>query len=186
MEQKLDKATALNTTGSKTQSAGPQLDEIAVVEACFAAAPAIDDQSVTFDARQIGNMPVVIVFAVNCGMVAMHRPAGNTNVVVVLASDPDHIAGNWTTHTPGARFDLDERMAATGDCFVGKLGLAFVRVMPEERVTNPAYLRVLMPNGKAGYVTVDSLAPFGNDQLCYVKQGGAWKIGGYIGAGEPQ
>lgn len=69
---------------------------------------------------------------------------------------------------------------------VGKLGLTFVRIMPEESAANPAYLRVLMPNGKAGYVTVDSLAPFGNDQLCYVKQGGAWKIGGYIGAGEPQ
>lgn len=69
---------------------------------------------------------------------------------------------------------------------VGKLGLTFVRVAPEERTTNPAYLRVLMPNGKPGYITVDSLAPFGNDQLCYVKQGGAWKIGGYIGTGEPQ
>ena len=69
---------------------------------------------------------------------------------------------------------------------IGKLGLTFVRVMPEERATNPAYLRVLMPNGKPGYITIDSLAPFGNDQLCYVKQGGAWKIGGYIGTGEPQ
>lgn len=69
---------------------------------------------------------------------------------------------------------------------VGKLGLTFVRVMPEENAGNPAYLRVLMPNGKLGYVTVDSLAPFGNDQLCYVKEGGAWKIGGYVGAGEPQ
>lgn len=69
---------------------------------------------------------------------------------------------------------------------VGKLGLTFVRVMPEESAGNPAYLRVLMPNGKPGYVTVDSLAPFGNDQLCYVKQGGTWKIGGYIGTGEPQ
>lgn len=69
---------------------------------------------------------------------------------------------------------------------VGKLGLTFVRVMPEENAGNPAYLRVLMPNGKLGYVTVDSLAPFGNDQLCYVKEGAAWKIGGYVGAGEPQ
>lgn len=69
---------------------------------------------------------------------------------------------------------------------VGKLGLTFVRVMPEESAANPAYLRILMPNGKHGYITVDSLAPFGNDQLCYVKQGGTWKIGGYVGAGEPQ
>ena len=34
--------------------------------------------------------------------------------------------------------------------------------------------------------SVDAIAPVGNDQLCYVKDGGAWKIGGYIGGGEPQ
>ncbi len=36
------------------------------------------------------------------------------------------------------------------------------------------------------FVTIDSVAPLGNDQLCYVKDAGAWKIGGYIGGGESQ
>jgi len=30
------------------------------------------------------------------------------------------------------------------------------------------------------------LAPFGSDQLCYQKDGGGWKIAGYIGAGTGQ
>ena len=43
-----------------------------------------------------------------------------------------------------------------------------------------------MPSGKTGYVSIDAIAPMGNDQLCYVNEGGSWKIGGYIGGGEPQ
>jgi hypothetical protein len=66
-----------------------------------------------------------------------------------------------------------------------KLGLAFVRVMPEPTPASAAYVRIVTPDGKAGYVSVDAVAPIGNDQLCYVKDGGAWKIGGYIGGGEP-
>ncbi len=48
------------------------------------------------------------------------------------------------------------------------------------------YLRIVTPSGKAGFVSADAVAPIGNDQICYVKDGGAWKIGGYIGSGEPQ
>lgn len=31
---------------------------------------------------------------------------------------------------------------------------------------------------------VDAIAPIGNDQLCYVKEAGDWKIGGYVGTGD--
>ena len=111
-------------------------------------------------------------------------PRYDARAFEALLKDTQSEASEWGYPTSAA-IEV-HAMAQASAPVVGKLGLAFVRVMPEERVTNPAYLRVLMPNGKAGYVTVDSLAPFGNDQLCYVKQGGAWKIGGYIGAGEPQ
>ena len=67
---------------------------------------------------------------------------------------------------------------------IDRLGLAFVRVMPEATPTSAAYVRIVIPSGKAGYVSVDTIAPVGNDQLCYVKDGEAWKIGDYIG-GEP-
>lgn len=69
---------------------------------------------------------------------------------------------------------------------MGKLTLALVRVAPEASDNAPNYLRIITPAGKPGYVSVDSVAPLGNDQLCYSKAGGAWKIIGYIGGGEPQ
>jgi len=69
---------------------------------------------------------------------------------------------------------------------IDRLGLAFVRVMPEPTPASAAYVRIVTPSGRAGYVSVDAIAPVGNDQLCYVKDGDAWKIGGYIGGGEPQ
>jgi len=69
---------------------------------------------------------------------------------------------------------------------IDKLGVVFVRVIPETAPVSAAYLRIVTPAGKAGYVSVDAIAPIGNDQLCYVKDGDVWKIGGYIGCGEPQ
>jgi hypothetical protein len=68
---------------------------------------------------------------------------------------------------------------------IDKLGLHFVRIMPESTSDQPSYMRIATPSGKTGYVTIDSIAPIGNDQICYVKEGGAWKISGYIGGGEP-
>ena len=69
---------------------------------------------------------------------------------------------------------------------IEQLGLTFVRVSPESTRGSAAYVRIVTPAGKAGFVSVDAIAPTGNDQLCYVKDGSAWKIGGYIGGGEPQ
>ncbi len=72
---------------------------------------------------------------------------------------------------------------------IEKLGMNFVRVMPEETPPSSSqqqqFLRVVTPAGKVGYVPIEAIAPLGNDQLCYVKDAGGWKIAGYIG-GEPQ
>lgn len=68
----------------------------------------------------------------------------------------------------------------------GKLGAALVRVLPETNAQASSYMRVVTADGKIGFVSVDSIAPFGSDQLCYVKDGGAWKIAGYTGAGNGQ
>lgn len=69
---------------------------------------------------------------------------------------------------------------------IDKLGLAFVRLLPDPTGASAAFFRILTPGGKTGYVAIEQVAPYGNDQLCFVKDGGAWKIGGYIGAGETQ
>lgn len=70
-----------------------------------------------------------------------------------------------------------------------KLGLHFVRILPDESAAAPAgnqipLVRVLTPSGKTGFVSADAVAPLGNDQICYVKEGGAWTIAGFVGSGE--
>jgi len=67
---------------------------------------------------------------------------------------------------------------------IEKLGSVFVRIATENTSNPPTFLRVVTPSGKTGFVSVDSVAPIGNDQLCYVKEAGDWKIGGYVGAGD--
>ncbi len=82
---------------------------------------------------------------------------------------------------------IDVRDKATASApVIDKLGLHFVRVMPETKPASAAYQRIVTPSGKAGYVTIDSIAPFGNDQICYAKDAAGWKVRGYIGGGEPQ
>ena len=73
-----------------------------------------------------------------------------------------------------------------GAAVIDKFGTIFVRVAPDNGTASAAYQRIIVPSGKAGYVAADAVAPIGNDQLCYVKDDGAWKIGGYVGGGESQ
>jgi hypothetical protein len=82
---------------------------------------------------------------------------------------------------------IDVRATASAAApVIEKLGLHFVRLMPEAKASSAAFLRIVAPSGKIGYVSIDVIAPFGNDQICYVKDAGGWKIGGYIGGGEAQ
>ena len=66
---------------------------------------------------------------------------------------------------------------------VEKLGLHFVRVMQDNAPgdqQNPM-LKVVTPSGKTGFVPAEALSPLGSDQLCFSKEGGGWKISGFIG-----
>jgi hypothetical protein len=69
-----------------------------------------------------------------------------------------------------------------------KLGMHFIRVSPDPTPAGAvgSFIRIVTPGGKYGYVPIDEIAPLGNDQLCYVKDGTGWKIGGYLGAGDTQ
>jgi len=81
--------------------------------------------------------------------------------------------------------DVEVRATPQGNApVIEKLGSVFVRIAAENASNVPTFLRVVTPSGKTGFVSVDSVAPIGNDQLCYVKEAGDWKIGGYIGAGD--
>jgi hypothetical protein len=69
---------------------------------------------------------------------------------------------------------------------IDKLGLYVVRVLNEGGPVSASYVRVVTPSGKTGYIPSDTLAPIGNDQLCYVKEGDGWRIAGYMGDGDAQ
>ena len=100
---------------------------------------------------------------------------------VIAATDTDIPDWNYPVAD-----GIEVRAAARAEApVIETLGLHFVRVMP---MTQGAanYLRIVTPSGKVGYVASDSLAPVGNDQICYVKDAAGWKIAGYIGGGDPQ
>jgi hypothetical protein len=66
---------------------------------------------------------------------------------------------------------------------VEKLGMIFVRVMPDLAPNaSQDFMRVVTPSGKVGFVAAEAINPLGSDQLCYGKDAaGAWKIVGMIG-----
>jgi hypothetical protein len=71
-----------------------------------------------------------------------------------------------------------------------KLGMNLVHVLPDAtgpaNPNDPFFLHVGTPSGKSGYVDGQSISPLGGDQICYTKQGGAWKITGYLGGAVQQ
>jgi hypothetical protein len=92
------------------------------------------------------------------------------------------------THTDPAdwafpvRDGIEVRAAAKPDApVVDKLGLYLVHVLADEASNNPAFLKVVTPSGKVGYAPAESVLPIGGEQLCYIKQGGGWKIAGFYG-----
>jgi hypothetical protein len=68
---------------------------------------------------------------------------------------------------------------------IEKLGLHLVRVLDDDSQaaanTSGEWLRVVAPSGKVGFVTGDALGSLLNPQICYVKEGTAWKITGLVG-----
>jgi hypothetical protein len=91
-----------------------------------------------------------------------------------------------------AKPGLEMRAAADPNSpVVEKLGMTLIRILPEEAPPSQAQqsspmLRVVAPSGKVGFASGEDIAPLGNEQICYMKQGNAWMIAGYIGNGDQQ
>jgi len=69
-----------------------------------------------------------------------------------------------------------------------KLGLHLIRVFPDDSPTSAVHgdsLRIVTPSGKLGYVPIDLVLPLVSDQICYRKEGNAWRIAGAIGGVAP-
>ena len=98
-----------------------------------------------------------------------------------LATDTKTDVGDWGfTSTDG----VEVRATATQNApVVEKLGMQFVRVMPDMAPNaSQDFMRVVAPSGKVGFVPAEAINPLGSDMLCYGKDAsGAWKIVGMIG-----
>jgi hypothetical protein len=112
------------------------------------------------------------------------EPAYNAATFADLIKSTQSDISEWG-YTLSPATEVHDKAQASAPV-IEKLGPMFVRIAPDNAAGSAAYQRIITPSGKAGYVTIDSVAPLGNDQLCYVKDAGAWKIGGYIGGGESQ
>jgi hypothetical protein len=109
-------------------------------------------------------------------------PSFDENAAENLAKDTQTDPGDWGYPIKDG---IEVRSAARANAPVtDKLGLYLVRVYPEDSpasaVQGPDFVRIVLPSGKTGYVAGDQLLPLGNEQLCYVKEGNAWKIAGFI------
>ena len=113
-------------------------------------------------------------------------PAGpefNTQELEKLAETTKTDVGDWGfTATDGVEV---RATAAQNAPVIEKLGMQFVRVMPDTAPNaSQDFMRVVAPSGKVGFVAAEAINPLGSDQLCYGKDAaGAWKIVGMIGGG---
>jgi hypothetical protein len=108
-------------------------------------------------------------------------PKFNPDELEALAKATGTDEGDWGYPTqPGLEVRSGQQPNSP---VVEKLGMHFVRIMQDNAPgsQDSPVLRVVTPSGKVGFVPADSLSPLGNDQLCYSKEGGAWKISGFIG-----
>jgi len=113
------------------------------------------------------------------------EPAFDERAADELANLTQTDAADWAFPV---RDGVEVRATAKKDApVVDKLGLYLVRVLPDDSPANAvmaAFIKVMTPAGKAGYVPVEAVLPIGGEQLCYTKDGGSWKVAGFLG-GEP-
>ena len=113
------------------------------------------------------------------------EPAFDERAADELANLTQTDAADWAFPV---RDGIEVRATAKKDApVVDKLGLYLVRVLADDSPANAvmaAFIKVMLPTGKVGYVPVESVLPIGGEQLCYTKEGASWKVAGFLG-GEP-
>jgi len=84
--------------------------------------------------------------------------------------------------------NLEVRSAAQANApVIEKLGMHLIRVIADPPPANaaqqpPAFIRIVTPSGKTGFVALEAISPIGFDQLCYLKDASGWKIAGFAAA----
>src|SRR5262245_24321202 len=110
------------------------------------------------------------------------EPSFDDKLADELANTTQTDASDWVFPI---RDGIEVRAAAKQDApVIDKLGLYLVRVLSDDSPANAVlqtFVKVMTPTGKTGFVPVDTVLPIGGEQLCYVKEGSAWKIAGFLG-----
>ena len=113
------------------------------------------------------------------------EPAFDERAADELANTTQTDAADWAFPI---RDGVEVRATAKKDApVVDKLGLYLVRVLADDSPANAvmaAFLKVMMPSGKIGFVPAEAVLPIGGEQLCYLKDAAGWKVAGFLG-GEP-
>jgi hypothetical protein len=159
--------------------------------------PAIDNvaKALGLDGKEAPGWEALAAYAVETTAMADPQRPG----VVCAPAEPtfdekaaDELAAATQTDAADWAFPLRDGIEVRGApkadaAVVDKLGLYLVRVLADDSPANAVlatHLKVLSAGGKIGYIPIDAVLPIGGEQLCYVKEGGSWKIAGFLG-GEP-
>ena len=86
----------------KAKAAGSKFNHIAIVKPRIGTALAIDDDTIAFDSREIGDAVGAEVHTVDGGVIAVHGAGWNSDIVVLLAADAQHVAQNCEARTAAA------------------------------------------------------------------------------------
>jgi hypothetical protein len=114
------------------------------------------------------------------------QPSFDEKAAMELAAATKTDPGEWGYP---ARNGMEVRSGPEDQAPVAeRLGLHLVRVYPDDTPAGAVHgdvIRIVTPSGKLGFVPIDLILPLATDQVCYGKDGDAWKIAGVIGGAAP-
>jgi hypothetical protein len=113
-------------------------------------------------------------------------PSFNENAMEELSKQTKTDPSEWSYPT-SAGIEVRAKPNASAPV-VDKLGVTLVRLLIDNSsdAASAEWIKIVTPSGKVGFVPASALAPLGSDQICYAKEGGGWRIAGYVGGGGGQ
>ncbi len=86
-------------SGVKAKAAGSKFNHVAIVEPRVGTALTIDDDTIAFNAGKIRDPVCAKFHTVDRRVISVHRAGWNPDIVVLLASNAQHVAQNCEART---------------------------------------------------------------------------------------
>ena len=99
-----------------------------------------------------------------------------------LGKDTGTQSGSWYYPVKDG-VEVRAELSMTGKV-IGKLGMHLIWIYPDDSPASAVQadlVRVVLPSGKFGFISVDAILPLPGDLVCYIKEGTTWRIAGVIG-----